>query len=510
MFNKKLTAGLMISMLMFFVVILTSCGSGGGNAESQGEEPKRSDLNIRITDSFSTLDPQYWGLLTEFKLISQIYEPLFRLDSQQNEVPVLASGYELADDGLSIRFTLKDGVYFSNGEELSASDVKYSIERTTGSPYLSGNVSTIASVDADDELNTVTIYLSAPTPAIVENISWIYIVNEDFVEANKDENGLLGFNVCGTGPYTLGDYTLDSSISLTANPEYRDGAAPIQTLNYFIIQDNSTASNAIQSGELDLAQISPSNIALLKANDGLNTQSIATTHITYLIFNTQQAPFDDALVRQAIASAINREDIIALDIEGMAKLTYTFASPLMVGYADIDPQFPYDPERAKELLAQAGYADGLDLGEVKTIAGTGLMEIVQQQLAQVGISMTIQGEEVNALLSDLMTGNFGMSNMGMTNTYDMSWLANFYHSKNIGFYNLAQYSNDQVDELLTQAATEMDGQKRQALYQEFLEIADTDTPYVSLYNKYSSYAWNSNLNYTPDAKYVLYYDVSWK
>ena len=508
---RRLGALLLASALAVFC---TGCGAGGdaSSADTGSESAKRTDLSIRIQDAFSTLDPQNWSLNSDQRLCSQIYEPLYRIDDDGEEIPVLATAYKISDDGKTVVFTLRDGVAFSNGDKLTASDVKFSIERTKKSAYLSTNVATVSSVDANDGAGTVTVNLSAPTPGIIGNLSSVSVVNQKYVEEKQDEKGLLGFNACGTGPYVAGDYTLDDHITLTANPDYRDGEASVKTLTFHVIKDENTAVTALQAGELDVAALSTSNWDSLKDSPDLRTQELTANHVTYLILNTEKAPFDNKLVRQAVASAVNRDDIIAMAMGGRATPTYTLATHFMTGYAEIEPKFTYDPDRAKELLAQAGYPNGLDIGETLTLSGAyfeDVMEVVQQELAAVGITCTISGLEANTMINNCLTGSFTMADLGQTNTNDMTWLSTYYATDMINTMNMARYSNADVDAQLGQAAVNMDPAARSALYKKILEAVEEDSAYIPLFNGIKCVAWAADLNYTPQITSDLFYGCNW-
>ena len=506
---KKVLAAALALVMLFACV---SCGSDSGDSGAEQDGAETSNLNIRIPDAFSTLDPHNWSLDTDFTLCFQIYEPLYEVDDETNEHPVLATDYTVAEDGMSYTFTLRDDAYFTNGEKLSASDVKFSIERAKASAYLSTNVATVDTIDADDEGNTVVIHLTEPTPGLIEGLSHVLIVNQKFVEENQDENGMLGFNTCGTGPYMLKDYVQDVSVTMEANPDYREGEPSIKTLTFHLILDENTALTAFQAGELDIARFSTSAWDTLKSDEKFGTAELTTNHVTYMVMNLNQAPFDDPLVREAIACATNRDDMIAMAMDGMATPTYTLVTSLMAGYAEIDPDYTYDPERARELLAQAGYPDGLDIGEIQTPSGTYFEDatvVLQQQLAAVGITCTITGMEINTLVNNAMTGNFGMLSIGQTNTYDMSWLSTYYGTEHIGSMNMAGYSNPDVDAKLQEASTCMDPEERISLYHDLLEQLDEECIYLPLYNKTLCVAWNANLNYNPTVRAESYADVSW-
>ena len=505
--KRLLAAALALTMLL----ACTACDSDAGSGDT-ASAADTSNLNIRIPDAFATLDPHNWSLDTDFTLCFQIYEPLYSVDDETNEHPVLATGYTVADDGMSYTFTLRDDAYFTNGEQMTASDVKFSIERAVASAYLNSNVSTVEAVEADDAANTVVVSLSEPTPGLIEGLSHVLIVNQKYVEEHQDENGMLGFNACGTGPYMLKEYTQDVSVIMEANPDYREGAPAVDTLTFQLIVDENTALTAFEAGELDIARFNISAWDRLKTDDRFGTAELTTNHVTYMIMNLNQAPFDDPLVREAIACAVNRDDIITMAMDGMAAPTYTLVTSLMTSYADIEPDYTYDPDRARELLAEAGYADGLDIGQIQAPSGTYFADaavVLQQQLAEVGITSTLQELEINTLVANAMSGNFGMCAMGQTNTYDMSWVSTYYGTEHIGSMNMAGYSNPDVDAKLQEASTCMDPEERVSLYQALLEQLDEECIYVPLFNKTLCIAWNANLNYTPTVRAERFADVSW-
>jgi peptide/nickel transport system substrate-binding protein len=509
--GKRIVAGALA------LIMLTACSACGSTAStsataSQSADAQKTELNIRIPDSFSTLDPDNWNLDSDFRMCYQIYEPLYALDENNKEIPVLATGYKMSDDGMSCVFTLRSDVSFSNGDKMTATDVAYSIERAKKSSYIANDVATVDSATADDTANTVTLKLTAPSPNLIEGLSFVLIVDKKFVEANQDSNGQLGFKTCGTGPYMLKDYKQDVSVTMEANPNYRDGAPAIKTLNFMLIVDENTALTAFQAGELDIARFNTPSWSDIKADSKYKTAELTTNHVTYMVMNTTKAPFDNKLVREAIACAINRDDVISMAMDGLAKPTYTVATSLMVGYADITPSCTYDTARAKELLTQAGYPNGLDIGEIQDLSGTyfaDVAEVVQQQLAAVGITCTLSSLEANTMISNCMSGNFGMATMGQTNTYDMSWIDTYYSTASIGAMNMAQYSNKDLDALLAKADVCMDPQQRTALYKNILETVDAECIYLPLFNKIQCMAWNANLNYTPSVRAESYADCSW-
>lgn len=509
--TKKLAALLCTAVLC---LSLGACGQNGDSKESPAEETsgKRTDLNLLINDAFSTLDPGNLSLTADFKLCRQIYEPLYKLDNDGNEIAVLATEYSVSDDQLTWNFKLREGVKFHNGDPLTTQDVAYSLNRCMESAYMQTYAEPLESVTAIDD-TTVEIKLKAPFSPLIENLSYLGVVSQKFAEENMDDQGLLGFNTCGTGPYMHKESTPDVSVTLASNPDYWDGEPSIKTLNFELITDASTALTAFEAGELDIVAVPSASWEEVSSNDAYASDAPLTNHCLYLMFNTQQAPFDNQKLRQAIAYAIDRQAIIDMAMDGLAEPASTLATPYMFGYQEEHPSYEYDPEKAKELLAEAGYPDGLDIGSLKTMGGTyfeKVMQVVQGQLQAIGITSQIEGMDGNALVSDCISGNFGLANMGQSMTQDYDFLKSYFCKDYIDGLNMARYQNDEVDALFTEGASTVDKDARMATYTKIEEITQDACAYVPLYNMQNTVAWNKDLNYDPSILITYYKDITWK
>ena len=347
---------------------------------------------------------------------------------------------------------------------------------------------------------------------LMEKIAAIGIVSQSFAEANMDDQGLLGFNACGTGAYSVKEAIPDVSITLEAYSGYWGGEAPIKTLNFEQITDETTAVTAFEAGEIDVMSIPSANWTQISESGQYNTDSRPSNHVVYLIFNTEAAPFDNRELRQAIAYAINREDIIAVAADGLADPATSLATSYMLGYTEDHMTYEYDPEKAKELLAEAGYPDGLDIGSMKTMSGSyfeKVMQVVQSQLAEIGITSTIEGMDGNSLVEDCITGNFTLADMGQNLSLDYDFLKTYFNEEYINGLNMARVSDSQIQELFEQGASTTDKEERLAIYQEIEDLTQELCAYVPLYNLQTTTAWNKDLNYTPSVTGVLYKDCSW-
>ena len=488
-----------------------SASSAGQEAAGSGSASGRTDLNLRIGDAFSTVDPHNLSLNADMMLSRQIYEPLYWINDEGEEIPMLATEYSVSEDGLTWTFQLREGVTFQNGDPLTAQDVVYSYERCFDNAYMQEKVEAIDSVTAPDD-STVEMHLKYQFSPLMEKIAAIGIVSQSFAEANMDDQGLLGFNACGTGAYSVKEAIPDVSITLEAYSGYWGGEAPIKTLNFEQITDETTAVTAFEAGEIDVMSIPSANWAQISESGQYNTDSRPSNHVVYLIFNTEAAPFDNRELRQAIAYAINREDIIAVAADGLADPATSLATSYMLGYTEDHMTYEYDPEKAKELLAEAGYPDGLDIGSMKTMSGSyfeKVMQVVQSQLAEIGITSTIEGMDGNSLVEDCITGNFTLADMGQNLSLDYDFLKTYFNEEYINGLNMARVSDSQIQELFEQGASTTDREERLAIYQEIEDLTQELCAYVPLYNLQTTTAWNKDLNYTPSVTGVLYKDCSW-
>ena len=488
-----------------------SASSAGQEAAGSDSASGRTDLNLRISDAFSTVDPHNLSLNSDIMLSRQIYEPLYWINDEGEEIPMLATEYSISEDGLTWTFQLREGVTFQNGDPLTAQDVVYSYERCFDNAYMQEKVEAIDSVTAPDD-STVEMHLKYQFSPLMEKIAAIGIVSQSFAEANMDDQGLLGFNACGTGAYSVKEAIPDVSITLEAYSGYWGGEASIKTLNFEQITDETTAVTAFEAGEIDVMSIPSANWTQISESGQYNTDSRPSNHVVYLIFNTEAAPFDNRELRQAIAYAINREDIIAVAADGPADPATSLATSYMLGYTEDHMTYEYDPEKAKELLAEAGYPDGLDIGSMKTMSGSyfeKVMQVVQSQLAEIGITSTIEGMDGNSLVEDCITGNFTLADMGQNLSLDYDFLKTYFNEEYINGLNMARVSDSQIQELFEQGASTTDREERLAIYQEIEDLTQELCAYVPLYNLQTTTAWNKDLNYTPSVTGVLYKDCSW-
>lgn len=523
---KKLA--LFLALCMVLALPLTGCsqpadpGTEPQTQDNTGTEPQtseetggetRTDLHLSLTDVPSVLDPHNCSLIVEQTITSQIYETLFFIEDDGTERPVLATDYTVSEDGLTYTFNLRQGVLFHNGEELKASDVVFTIERCREAPRMYAYVEPIASVEAIDDY-TVAITLAYEYAPFTQYIGALQIVNEKFVNEVGDD--ALATQACGTGPYMLNEFVQAQSVSITAFPDYWQGEASIKDIDWKVITDTSTALISFEAGELDYISVPSANWPDIEASGLYTTQLLGSNHVTYLLINHTVEPFNNKLVRQAMSHAINRDDMCLMALDGLATPTYVLASPdLVFGATDDCTTFEYNPEKAKELLAQAGYPDGFNAGTIKTIGAyfQKVAQVAQSNFQAVGIQCDIEIAESSAYMTDCQNGNFGIAVMGSIIGNDYAMFDMVYASRYIDTNNYARYSNPEVDELFEQGVATVDPAERQEIYAQLIEIVQEDAVYIPIFFRQSPIAYDKDLN----AKFyeasslssALYYEWSW-
>lgn len=523
---KKRMMALLLIMIMALSLVACGGNNAGGNTADKGSSnssadkgssdkkddaaAKRDDINIYCEGVWSTIDPHGTGATAyvNMYIINQAYEALVRVEQDGTVSPVLATDWTISEDGLTYDFNIRQGVKFHNGEELKASDVVYSINRAMSMPSLEAYYSYIASVEATGDY-AVKVTLNAPYAPMLSNFFYLTIVNEKYTEANQ-----LDTQACGTGPYVLKDIDLNLECNMEAFADYWQGEASIKNVKFKVITEATTAAVAFESGELDFFFCyNTSAFAPLEETGKYNTALVAQQHTAVIHLNNGVAPLDNPLVRKALAHAADRDTMIAIAYDGMAAPTYLMANTSSFGVPEdlFYNHYEYDLEKAKELLAEAGYPDGLDLGDMTVIGGSyheKYAQVWQQSLAQIGVTINLVSSE--SCVADCTNHEYITATMGNGFNSDFAYAAANYYSSNQN--NMMDYKNDEVTALCEKAASSTNNDERLELYREAIEIIFEDCPNIPIFNKQVPWVWDKNLNATPrnDGGHPYYvYEMSW-
>ncbi|GEL76006.1 ABC transporter substrate-binding protein [Tenuibacillus multivorans] len=523
-------------MLLSFMLILAACNDESGETEEPsddetGEQESGTDSESESESESEEADAEEGEQVLVFgrggdsesldfasttdgessRVTKQIYESLLDFDKESFEVvPGLAHDWEVSDDGLTYTFYLEEGVKFHDGTDFNAEAVKTNFERWAdpeheyafteeGYTYaIYGTMFGGFKGDEDhviDEINVVNDHeiefvLKQPLGFFLQNMAMSYFAITS--PAALEEYGpAINENPVGTGPFKFESWTRDDQIVLEKNEDYwKEGLPKLDRVIFEVIPDNSARLIALRSGELDIMDgLNPDDADIVEQEEGIDLYTRAENNFGYLGFNTQKAPLDNKKLRQAINHAVDREAIADALYNGYAVPAKNPVPPSYLGYNDEVEGYEYDLEKAQELLAEAGYADGLEIDlwtmpvarpympDPETVA-----EIIQADLSQIGITVNIVREEWAPYLEKTSNGEQEMFMLGWsgTNGDPDYFLSSLLHGDNVGEGNRTFYENEEVNELLDQAKVSIDQDERADLYKQAQVLISEDSPMVTL------------------------------
>ena len=484
--TKRGKGVLFVSMLLTLTIALGGCAgdkeakdsneiaqtqtaastAGTENAGTQSVEPETdsvadSHITIGIPQDLDSLVPGLSQGAGTQEILFNIYEGLLKPDSEGNLVPAVASDYTMSEDGLTYTFTLRDGIKFHNGNPVTVADVKYSIEVCAGlnggDPLISA-FSNIESVETPDE-QTIIITLKESSSSFLAVLA---TVEAAIVPADIDD---LQNNPVGTGPYKFVSRSLQENVILERFDAYWGEPAHIQDITIKILADSDSIVMNLEGGAVDMvARVSTTQAAELGDDFEVLEGTMNLVQAVYL--NNSVAPFDNELVRQALCYATNKQEILDFVSDGKGTPVGSSIFPAFGKYyiEELNDTYPTDIEKAKELLALAGYADGFSF-TMKVPSNyhqhVDTAQVVAEQLKQIGVTANIELIEWEAWLSDVYQGRdfeatlVGVDASTLTAGAMLSRFCSDAHNNFIN-YNNADYDTAYANALAAEAASDDD------------------------------------------------------
>jgi peptide/nickel transport system substrate-binding protein len=441
---------------------------------------------VRPSDAIS-LDPHRATTAPEVWVYNNIYETLVVLDEEMNVQPALAESWERIDDA-RMRFHLKQGVTFHDGTPFNAEAVKFTIDRVIDPDHPARGrawLGPVVGAEVVDE-HTVDIITDGPFGPLLNHLSMVFVVgiaSPTAVETYGDE---YGRNPVGTGPFKFQSWETNQSIVLVRNDDYHGEVPELEAVEFRVVPEEGARMLAFMRGDADmLLRAAPAELPLLRDDPRVKVYDVPGLRIVYIGLNHTQAPTGDVRVREAIAHAIDVNSINAFVVEDAMEAATGVLATAVFGYADtgLREKYAYDPERALELLAEAGYTQNRDgklvdsasnplrlvqwASQGRDLKDKELSEAVSAQLRELGFTIDYVQREWGAYLSALPTpeANYNLYTMGwvtMTGDADFGLYANF-HSQDFNT-NRSHYSNPTVDEALETARSSLDPEERLEAY----------------------------------------------
>ncbi|MCR6107274.1 glutathione ABC transporter substrate-binding protein [Salipaludibacillus agaradhaerens] len=463
-----------------------------GTGESGG------DLVVGVLSDASSLDPHTSNDVPSGNIQVNLYETLVNYDDDMELEPGLAEEWEPVEDNVW-HFTLAEGVEFHDGEPFNAEAVKVNIDRILdeeiGSPrkILFEIVEEVNVID-EHTVEFVTEDPFAPLPAhlahYASSIISPQVIEDDYaaMEDGAQPGDHVNEHPYGTGYFKFDSWDTGNQVVLTNNENYWGENAKVDTVTFKVIPEDLTRIGELESGSAHIIDpVTPSDMARVENSDGTNVYQRNAASITYLGFNVEKEPFDDARVRQAIAMTLDKEAMLEGILEGTGDPALGPVNETNFGFSENVNQLERDPERAQELLAEAGYEDGFEttIWTNDSRERMDIAELVQADLSQIGIEVDIEVVEWGAYLDQTGAGEHDMFILGLSlGTGDADYpMHMLFHSNNVGASgNRSFFADETFDALLQEARVEQDEEARLSMYEEATNYLLEESPMAFLYH----------------------------
>ncbi len=496
----------------FRTVILLAAALGTASLAGPVAAQSRDLVTVDLPNDAATLDPHLQWDTDSYTVYRNIFDNLVTRDASGTIVPQIATAWTYVSDTV-IDFTIRQGVTFHDGTPLTPEDVVFSIRRIIDpalrSPQLS-QFDQIASAEVTGPA-TVRMVTKSPYPALFAQLVKLSIVPKAYV----DKVGAQKFNLepVGSGPFRLKQWQKGIAATLEANDTYWRGKPPFRTVVFRVVPDVATRVADLQTGKADIVRgLSPDEALTVKKDAKLQVLAVPTERIGYMFLNTQAGPTQDVRVRRAVAHAIDRTAIIEALLQGYGKAVDVVLTPANFGFVDDIKGWPYDPARAKALVAEAGAA-GQKLTFLTSPAyDRRVVEALQQMIQDVGLKVEIQTMDQPTFLRRRQgrpdeAGSLSLGRWSCACQDADGVIFPLFRSGSIW----AKYANPAFDKEVDAARAILDPKQRLVHYRKAFEILRDEVPGIGLYQDFAIYAARKEITWTPTANEAFFlFDMAWK
>ncbi|MDO4488691.1 MAG: ABC transporter substrate-binding protein [Eubacteriales bacterium] len=488
---KRVFSVLLASAMIF---VLAACGSSSSSAPASttaaasGETAAaaaateyKDTLVFCNGQDLTTLDASIGQQERAVYLTNHMFDPLVTFGENEQIVPCLAESFEWSDDSITLTVVLKKGVKFHDGSDMTAEDVKFTMDllQQRGMTF-GGNYDNTEIVDD----YTVKIHLNAPNPAFLNTIAMPQCC---ILPSDAYDEATFGQNPIGTGPYKLKEYKEGDYYTIERFDDYFGEPAKTQYITLRIVPEPSQRAILLETGEVDVAyNLSFNDIDRLSNDPNMKVLRSPSMKVINIDFNCQSTgPIGNPKVRQAVECAMDKDIIVNSLLSGYGEVSKSLISPLAADYRETFVN-EYNPEKAKQLLAEAGYADGCEMtlftnsdqinGEMATV--------IQNQLAAVGIKLNIVVQDDNTTFAMVENGeDFDMilDFFQCASKHADYVFVNAYTSDS--FNNYSRYFDDEFDQTYYKYCATAEGEEREALLNKLYEMLGTNTPAIGIYTE---------------------------
>ena len=449
-----------------------------------------------------------------FNIFDRLVDVEVGTDGNSKIVPSLAESWDISDDGLEYTFHLRQGVKFHNGNDFTAEDVAYTFHRMLtveggvntefidqikgADELLAGETDTLEGVEVVDDY-TIKVTLKEPFAGFLASISspGVSIYDSEATEAAGDQFGMDPAVTVGTGPFEFSSWSFNNQLVLTRNEDYWKGASGLPGVVIKIIPDTETQSMMFESGELDILDLDYAADSVDRFTETYPDQIVQGTRvgIVYFTMNFNKEPFQDVRVRKAVQMSIDRQAILDALYGGRGQVEQGIFPHGLIGFNPDQEEIKYDPEAAKALLAEAGYADGFDMEIAADSSASDTMtmalEIVSDQLAEVGIRAEIKNYDESTWLETRKSGELGsfMSTWSADYNDPDNFIYTFFGNEEKTRIRSINYPDTEVMERVAKARTIVNEDERLAEYKALEEkLIHEDAAWVPMFSRLHLFA----------------------
>ncbi len=504
--------GRLVTVLALATLVGAACssgndnGGGGGGGGGGGQPAQNAEITIAIGSEPTTLDPQLRDDGGERAVTDNIYETLMARTSDGQLVPGLAASEPTQVDDTTWQFKLNDGITFTDGEAFNADAVVASVERIIDPDFASeqaGFFSTITGAEKVDD-TTVNILTNAPDPILPSRMYWMKMVPPD-----GSGNADFADNPVGTGPYKLVEWVKGDHVTLERNPDYWGDEPSIAKVTYRFVEDSGTRLSGLLSGEFDLiTNLLPEDVQTVEGQ-GLQAAHVQGLEHPVIILNAREGVTADAKVRQALNYAVDKDALAKSLFGGYAVPDQCqLLSPSWFGFDPSLQPYPYDPDKARSLLKEAG-AEGASIQLVgesgRWLKDRELIEAVGNYWTEVGLKVDVQIYTFDEYLNRLFDQKTRPDSIFVSSSNELldadRGYSTYYQDGGVGSSN----SDAQLAKLVEDARTETDQATRLADYQQASKIACDSAYFTFLLNTEDIYGMSTRLQWAPrvDAKLLV-------
>lgn len=476
--------------------VLSGCGGSGAQdpAPNPGTQapgdPSKTTLTVAIGNDISSIDPAGHNDTFSALVTNMLTSRLFTYDAAGNVIADAADTWSYETD-TELVITIKKGITFQDGSEMKAEDVKASLDRAMESPNVAYVLDKIDHIEVVDDY-TVKIVTQAPFAPLISNM--VHSGCAILSKAQIDSGDFTAIN--GSGPYKFVEHQPGDHITLGRYDGYFDQekASAFQTLLIRIIPESTSRTIALETGEVDLVTtLDTVDYSRVQDNPNLTLIETVANNINYVALNTVSGPFADRTLRQMMNYALDKQSILVVAENGHGQILDSFTPSGVLGYVPNDT-YGYNPEKARELLAQAGYGPGELTVTISSYGTDRVSPVIQSNLNDIGVNCIVNNMDIGAFMDLMYSGGHDCCLIGFTTSSD----PDRFFSALLGtgsMNNVSYFSDPEIDALIAQGASTIDEAERAGYYGQIHRLGMEAAPWVPLYSRVLIMGGSSKLSF---------------